>query len=80
MNSEIFDKIKAICIEIFNCKESEINENTRASDIERWDSLAHINLVLEIEKNFNVKFALGELQDLKNIKDLVELVVVKKNT
>lgn len=77
INNNLFEKIKTIFVEILNCDESIITESSSANDIEGWDSLSHIKLVLEIEKEFNVKFSLGELQDLKNIKGLVELVESK---
>ena len=75
--SGIFLKVKSIMVEIFQCAEMEIREDSNASDIDQWDSLAHINLVLEIEKQFRVKFSLGELQNLKNVKGLVDLVESK---
>jgi acyl carrier protein len=45
-----------------------------ASNVEDWDSLAHVNLVVAIEKQYKIKFALGELQDLKNVGDMAELI------
>ena len=41
--------------------------------MEDWDSLTHVNLVTAIEKRYKVKFALGELQDLKDVGDLANL-------
>jgi acyl carrier protein len=45
--------------------------------VEDWDSLAHINLVVAIEKRFRIKFALGELQSLKNVGDMLDLIARK---
>ena len=50
---------------------------TTAADVEGWDSLAHINLVVAIEKKYKVKFALGELQELKNVGDMADLLATK---
>ena len=77
MNSDIFNEIRLIFLDILQCDEADIHENSSANDIVQWDSLAHINLVIAIERKFGMKFALGELQDLKNIKDLVKLVESK---
>jgi len=77
LDSDIFKKIKTIFLDILRCDESEINENSSADEIDQWDSLAHIKLVLEIERQFEIKFLLGELQNLKNIKGLVNLVQSK---
>jgi acyl carrier protein len=43
-----------------------------------WDSLAHINLVAAIEEQFAVRFALGELQDLKNVGEMLDLINRKR--
>jgi acyl carrier protein len=50
---------------------------SNATNTPGWDSLAHIDIIETVERQFNVKFALGELQDLKNVGDLVSLIVVK---
>ena len=63
--------------DIFDEEELTINNETTAEDIEDWDSLAHINLVVSIEKEFDVKFALGELQALRNVGGMVDLVIRK---
>tara|TARA_B100001287_G_scaffold276708_1_gene288856 strand:- start:5140 stop:5379 length:240 start_codon:yes stop_codon:yes gene_type:complete len=76
-NSEIFKKIKMIFSDILRCDEADINENSSADEIDQWDSLAHIKLILEIERQFDIKFSLGELQNLKNIKGLISLVESK---
>tara|TARA_B100000927_G_C16459286_1_gene467184 strand:+ start:704 stop:910 length:207 start_codon:yes stop_codon:yes gene_type:complete len=63
--------------DILRCDEADINENSSADEIDQWDSLAHIKLILEIERQFDIKFSLGELQNLKNIKGLISLVESK---
>jgi acyl carrier protein len=47
--------------------------------VEGWDSLAHINLVTNIEQEFNVRFALGELAKLRNVGEMVDLILVKSS-
>ncbi len=74
---EIIAKIEQVFRDIFDEEELTINNETTAEDIEDWDSLAHINLVVSIEKEFDVKFALGELQALRNVGDMVDLVIRK---
>ena len=77
VNLDVFEEIKSIMVRLFQCADSEITEGASASDIDQWDSLEHVSLILEIEKEFNIKFALGELQNLKNVKGLVDLVESK---
>lgn len=73
----IQEKIQEIFRDVFDMQELVICRETTASDIQEWDSLMHISLVSAIEKYFKVKFALGELQDLKNVGDMIDLVSSK---
>ena len=56
-----------------------ITRESSARTVEDWDSLAHINLVTSIEKHFGIKFALEELQELKNVGDMCDLIEKKLN-
>ena len=59
---------------VFDDDKLVVSEATTASDIKDWDSLAHVNLVVAIEQRFGVRFALGELQGLKNVGGMLELI------
>jgi len=73
---DIMLKISTIINETFDT-EYEITPITSAEDIDEWDSISHIELITEIEKGFSVRFALGELQDLKNVGDMAKLTQEK---
>lgn len=73
----IKETLQEIFRDILDLDNLVLEDETSASDIEEWDSLAHINLVVAIEREYNIKFALGELQDLKNIKDMIKLIEKK---
>jgi acyl carrier protein len=49
----------------------EISEVTTANDIENWDSLTNMLLILEIEKHFKIKFSFKEVRTFKNVGDLM---------
>ena len=55
-----------------------LKPHTNASNVEGWDSLAHVNLIVAIEKRYGVRFALGELQVLKNVGEMAELIQRKR--
>jgi len=75
---EILSKIQDIFRETFNDDSIVINEETNADDIDEWDSFNHINLVAAIENAFSIKFALGELQELSNVGDMITLMIDSK--
>ena len=60
--------------QVFDDDSIVLTRETTANDIEEWDSLTHINLVVAVEARFKVKFALGELQTLKNVGEMIDLV------
>lgn len=70
----IKETLQEIFRDMLDLDDLVLENETTASDIEEWDSLAHINLVVAIEREYNIKFALGELQDLKNIEDMIRLI------
>lgn len=76
--NEIKERLQEIFRDIFDNEDLEITEQTTANDIEEWDSLMHISLVSSIEKAFQVRFALGELQELKNVGDMIALIEKKQ--
>ena len=55
----------------------KIQNSTNSDSVENWDSLNHINLISAIEKEFNVRFALGELTDLKDVGGIIDLIEEK---
>ncbi len=60
--------------DIFDDDTLEINDHTSAKDIEDWDSLAQMSLVIAIEKHFKVHFQVDEIQALKNVGEMINLI------
>ena len=71
------ERLQEIFRDIFDDEELVITEDMSANDIEDWDSLAQINLIIAIEKEFKVKFNLEEVSSLKNIGEMLELLSKK---
>ena len=76
-NEDILNQVSKILRNTFDDQEIKIEKATSADDIDEWDSLSHIELISNIESHFKVRFALGELQDLKNVGDMVDLISEK---
>ncbi len=71
--------LNGIFRQVFDDNSIELTKDTTADDIDDWDSLSHLNLVIAVEMKFGVKFALGELQSLKNVGDMADLIEKKSN-
>tara|TARA_B100000795_G_scaffold261186_1_gene237737 strand:- start:1556 stop:1807 length:252 start_codon:yes stop_codon:yes gene_type:complete len=76
-NLSILLEIKSIVRNIIGDDSIEIELQTVASDVNGWDSLAHITIVISIEQHYSIKFSLTELQNIKEISGLVDLVKSK---
>lgn len=74
---KILAELQSIFQDIFDDEELVVTNETDASQVEDWDSLAQIRLVASIEKKFAVKFNFAELQDLANVGDMVNLIQKK---
>lgn len=75
--SDNLARLQPLFRDIFDDDRLVISRESNASNIDGWDSLAHINLISSIEQEFGVRFALGELESLKNVGDMVDLIEKK---
>lgn len=76
MNREqILSDLNSIFREAFDDENLVIEEKTAASDVEDWDSLMQITLVTEIEKKYNVQFNIKDVIELKNVGDMIDLII-----
>jgi len=79
-NEEILKGVQDIFIDVLEDDDIVLNHNTTADDITGWDSLNHVVLVVEIEKKFNIKFKLEEIQSFKNVGEICDSIFNKINT
>ena len=74
---EVFSGVQDIFRDIFDVDDLVVSDTTNSDEIEDWDSLNHINLVSAIEKEFKIRFALGELMALKDVGAMIDLMIEK---
>jgi len=72
---EVFAGVNEVFRDIFDDEEITVGEETTADDIEDWDSLEHINLIVAIEKKFGMKFTMGEATTMKNVGAMVDIIL-----
>ena len=73
-NAPIWEKLTDIFRDTFEEDQLTIGPETTANDIEDWDSLSHIQLLVAIEKSFEMRFNTGEVAGLANVGEMVELI------
>ncbi len=72
---EIFERLNNVFRDVFDDDSIVVTETTTAKDIEDWDSLEHINLVVAVEQEFGIKFNMGEVTTMKNVGDMVDIII-----
>jgi acyl carrier protein len=76
---EVLAQLQPIFEEALDEPGIAVTRESNATNTPHWDSLAYISIIEMVSHHFNVRFTLGELQDLKDVGDLVDLVVAKAN-
>ncbi|HBN11625.1 MAG TPA: acyl carrier protein [Ruminococcus sp.] len=71
---QIYAKLEEIFMDVFDLDEVDLFEDTTADDIDEWDSLEHINLIEAVEKEFGMKFKMGEVSTMKNVGEMVKII------
>ncbi|MBR0148214.1 MAG: acyl carrier protein [Lachnospiraceae bacterium] len=71
---KIFEDVTEIFRDVFDDDELVIGDETNSADIEDWDSLEHIELVINMEKHFGLKFNIKEVNKLQNVGEMVDLI------
>ncbi|MDN3657624.1 acyl carrier protein [Ferruginibacter paludis] len=74
---EILAQLNTIFIDIADNENIRLNEMSSAGNVEGWDSLTHIQLVVAIEKYFKIRFTSKEIQSWKNVGELMDSIAAK---
>ncbi|WP_439698758.1 acyl carrier protein [Mucilaginibacter sp. AW1-7] len=75
--SEVLKQLNEIFIDELDNDRIVLKYETTASDVEDWDSLNHIQLVVAIEKKYKIRFSTQEIQGWKNIEELIDSINAK---
>jgi acyl carrier protein len=72
--TEILDALHPLFSSTLDDEPVSLHENTTADEVEGWDSLTHVQLVVAIEKHFKIKFSAKEIQSWKNVGELIDSI------
>lgn len=76
--TDTWERLQVVFRDIFDDDSIVLREDMTAADVENWDSLNHIDLIVAIEREFKVKFTTAEVTTLKNVGQLAALVDKKR--
>jgi acyl carrier protein len=71
---QIYQRLSTIFGEVFDEDDIQMTPELSAKDVDGWDSLTHIRLILTVEKAFGIKFSTSEIGKLENVSGLVALI------
>lgn len=75
---DTLSELQSLFREVFQQDDLVITRDTTAHDIEAWDSLIHVTLMMEVETRFGIRFTTAEIAYLKSVGDLVDLIAKKR--
>lgn len=75
--AQIYEKLDVIFKTVFSNPDIVLSDSLTANDVDSWDSLTHMILITEVEKAFSVTFKLKELNKMKNVGDMVDIILSK---
>ncbi len=73
-DAQIYSRLTGVFNQVFDDETIEVTPQLTAKDVDGWDSLTHIRLILSVEKEFKIRFTTSEIGNLENVADLVALI------
>ena len=77
IRDQIYSRLADVMRDVFDNENLEIGPETTAETVQGWDSQAHVTLMVAIEARFKIRFRTAEIENLKKVDDLVELIASK---
>ena len=73
----IYARLNKVFQDVFDDDSITVNAKTTADDIDDWDSLEHITLINAVEREFKMKFRMGEVSSMKNVGEMVDIIAAR---
>lgn len=75
---DVSEKLNAVFREVFDDETLSVRDETTADDVDGWDSLSHVNLILAVETRFAIRFTQREVLTFRNVGDLRRCIESKR--
>ena len=73
----VWSRVHQVIVEVFGDEEVALEASTTAADVDGWDSISNIEVMVALEREFGIRFNTGEMATLANLGQLVELIVTR---
>ena len=77
---QVIERVTEIFCDVMDLDEIELKDETTADDVEEWDSLSHVRLIVSVEKSYSIKFSNAEISELGRFGDLIDGILAKAAT
>lgn len=75
--SLVESRLATILRETFNDPNLEVRDDLTAADVEEWDSLSHVDLIVAVESDFGIRLTTADVRGLRNVGDFVNIIATK---
>ena len=75
--NEIYERLNLVFRDVFDDETITVNDQTTSDDIDGWDSMEHINLIVAVEMEFGMKFTIGESTSMHNVGEMADIIAVR---
>lgn len=72
---QVYERLNDVFSDVFDDEDIEVDASTVSDDIEDWDSMMHITLIGAVEDEFGVRFKMGEVSTMKNVGEMVKIIL-----
>ena len=72
---EVYERLNKVIRDVLDDDSLELQDSTTADDVDGWDSFEHINLIVAIEDEFDMKIPMGKTITMKNVGEMVDLIL-----
>ncbi|MEG3637904.1 acyl carrier protein [Magnetococcus sp. PR-3] len=77
---EIYEMLTEVFVDVFDLDELDLSPQTSAQDIEEWDSMSNIQMLVAVERALNIRFSTVEVSGNRNVGEFVQMILSKLNS
>jgi acyl carrier protein len=75
MREQVYERLNKVFREMFDDDTITLNDKTTAKDVDGWDSLTYMSLIMEIESEFDMKFSVKDIISMQSVGEMVDIIM-----